>query len=125
MKANRTRLTHEIAIQLHLVAESFTICSSPGSQSGNFWIHPRVLVTDLGGGGAKNTTRCKANSAGSEESKREGCLKNGGLQHFQTRGLIKEELVMADSANSKWSTNLNATKTSKRTSFIQIINGKR
>jgi len=29
---------------LHLVAESCTICSScSGSQSGNFWIHPRTL----------------------------------------------------------------------------------
>jgi hypothetical protein len=28
MAAKLTRLTHKIAIQLHLVAESFTICSS-------------------------------------------------------------------------------------------------
>jgi hypothetical protein len=28
MTANLTRLTHKIAIQLHLVAESCTICSS-------------------------------------------------------------------------------------------------
>jgi hypothetical protein len=39
--AKLTRLTHKTAIQLHLVAESFTICSSrpPGGQSGNFWIY--------------------------------------------------------------------------------------
>jgi hypothetical protein len=36
MAVKLTRLTHKIAIQLHLVAESFTICSS---RSGNFWIH--------------------------------------------------------------------------------------
>jgi len=29
MAAKLTRLTHKIAIQLHLVAESYTICSSP------------------------------------------------------------------------------------------------
>jgi len=28
MAAKLTRLTHKIAIQLHLVAESYTICSS-------------------------------------------------------------------------------------------------
>jgi hypothetical protein len=28
MEATLTRLTHKIAIQLHLVAESYTICSS-------------------------------------------------------------------------------------------------
>jgi hypothetical protein len=43
MAAILTRLTHRIAIQLHLVAESCTICSSfaSGGQSGNFWIHLR------------------------------------------------------------------------------------
>jgi hypothetical protein len=41
MAAQLTRLTHKIAIQLHLMAESCTICSlAPGGQSGNFWIHP-------------------------------------------------------------------------------------
>jgi hypothetical protein len=42
MVAILTILAHKIAIQLHLVAESCTICSScaPGGQSGNFWIHP-------------------------------------------------------------------------------------
>jgi len=40
MAAKLTRLTHKIAIQLHLVADSCTICSfAPGGQSGNFWIH--------------------------------------------------------------------------------------
>jgi len=44
MAAKLSRLTHKIAIQLHLVAESCTICSSaPGGQSENFWIHPRTL----------------------------------------------------------------------------------
>jgi hypothetical protein len=43
MAAKLIRLTHKIAIQLHLVAESYTICSSaPGGQSGNFWIYPRI-----------------------------------------------------------------------------------
>jgi len=48
MAAKLTRLTHKIAIQLHLVAESRTICSSRSSgQSGNFWIHPRIWVRNL------------------------------------------------------------------------------
>jgi len=38
------RLTHKIAIQLHVVAESCTICVlAPGGQSGYFWLHPRKL----------------------------------------------------------------------------------
>jgi len=41
MAAKLTRLTHKIAIKLHLVAESCTICSS---RSGNFWIHHRITV---------------------------------------------------------------------------------
>jgi len=40
MAAKLTRLTHKIAIQLHLVAERFAVLA-PGDQSGNFWIHPR------------------------------------------------------------------------------------
>jgi hypothetical protein len=36
MAAKLTRLTHKIAIKLHLVAESY-------GQSGNFWIHPHML----------------------------------------------------------------------------------
>jgi len=32
MTAELSRLTHKIAIQLHLVAESFTICSSHSRQ---------------------------------------------------------------------------------------------
>jgi hypothetical protein len=48
MAAKLTILTHKIAIQLHLVAKSCTICRfavlSPGGQFGNFWIHPRVCV---------------------------------------------------------------------------------
>jgi hypothetical protein len=39
MAAKLTRLAHKVAIQLHLVAESCTIC-----QSGEFWRHPRLLV---------------------------------------------------------------------------------
>jgi hypothetical protein len=43
MVAKLTRLAHKIAIQLHLVAKSCTICSSRSRwQSGNFWIHRRV-----------------------------------------------------------------------------------
>jgi hypothetical protein len=50
MAATITRLTHKVAIQLHLVAESCTICSSGSrGQSGNFWIHPRMSLK-LGGG---------------------------------------------------------------------------
>jgi len=43
MAAKFTRLSHKIAIQLHLVAKSvsFGVLVS-GSQSGNFWIHPRT-----------------------------------------------------------------------------------
>jgi len=42
MAVKLTTLTHKIAIQLLLVAESCTICSSRSRPSGNFWIHPRV-----------------------------------------------------------------------------------
>jgi hypothetical protein len=43
MAAKLTRLTHKIAIQLHLVAESCTfVVLAPGGQSGNFWTHPRM-----------------------------------------------------------------------------------
>jgi hypothetical protein len=47
MTAKPTRLTHKLAIQLHLVAESctFTVLS-PGGQSGNFSIHTRMLPLD-------------------------------------------------------------------------------
>jgi hypothetical protein len=48
MAAKLARLTHKIAIQLHLVAESCTICSSrSGGQSGNFLIHPRKLQSHI------------------------------------------------------------------------------
>jgi len=45
MAAKLTRLTHKIAIKLHLVqrAVPFAILA-PGGQSGNFWIHPRTKV---------------------------------------------------------------------------------
>jgi hypothetical protein len=40
MATKFTRLTHKIATQLHLMAESCTFAVlTPGSQSGNFWIH--------------------------------------------------------------------------------------
>jgi len=44
MAAKRTRLIHRIAIQMHLVAESlpFSVLA-PGGQSGNFWLHPRMV----------------------------------------------------------------------------------
>jgi len=43
MAAKLTRLTHKVAIQLHLVAKSRTICSSRSRRpAGNFWIHPRT-----------------------------------------------------------------------------------
>jgi len=48
MAAKLARLTHKIAIQLHLVAKNCNICSSrcrqAGRQSRNFWIHPRIFL---------------------------------------------------------------------------------
>jgi hypothetical protein len=47
MAAKLTRLTHKIAIQLHLVADSCIIAVlAPGGQSGNFWIHPRMYMEE-------------------------------------------------------------------------------
>jgi hypothetical protein len=48
MAAKLTRLTHKIAMQLHLVAESCTICTSRSRRPARkFWIHPRTyLATD-------------------------------------------------------------------------------
>jgi hypothetical protein len=45
MAAKLTRLTHKTVIKLHLAAEScpFAVLT-PGVQSGNFWIHPRMVV---------------------------------------------------------------------------------
>jgi hypothetical protein len=45
MVVKLTTLTHQIAIQLHLVAESWTIfiCRSRWP-SGNFWIHPFMIL---------------------------------------------------------------------------------
>jgi hypothetical protein len=45
MAANLTRLTHRIAIQLHLVAQRAALFAVlvPDGQSGNFWIQPRTL----------------------------------------------------------------------------------
>jgi hypothetical protein len=42
MAAKLTRLTHKVAIQLHLVAESCTICSSPSR-----WPVQKLLDTPL------------------------------------------------------------------------------
>jgi len=45
MAAKLTRLIHKIAIKLHLVAESFTICSSSSRRPvRKFWIHPRISM---------------------------------------------------------------------------------
>jgi hypothetical protein len=45
MSANLTRLTHKIAIYLHLVAEGCNIyILAPHCQSGNFLIHHRMLA---------------------------------------------------------------------------------
>jgi hypothetical protein len=44
MAVKLTRLTHKIAIQLHLVADSYVPFAvlAPGGQSGNFWVPPRI-----------------------------------------------------------------------------------
>jgi hypothetical protein len=44
MTAKLTTLTHKIAIQLNLVAVAFVVLA-PVGQSGNFWIHPLVIVS--------------------------------------------------------------------------------
>jgi hypothetical protein len=45
MAAKLTRLTHKIAIQLHLVAESCTIAVlTPGGKYENFWIRRRMYI---------------------------------------------------------------------------------
>jgi hypothetical protein len=47
MAAELTGLTHKIAIQLHLEAESCNVCNlAPGGQSGNFWIHSRKAIRE-------------------------------------------------------------------------------
>jgi hypothetical protein len=43
MVTKLTRLTHKIAIQLHVVAAVPFAVLAPGGQSGNFWIQPRLL----------------------------------------------------------------------------------
>jgi len=49
MAAKLTRLTLKIAIQVHLVAESCTTCSSRSRRPvRNFWIHPLINLTSLG-----------------------------------------------------------------------------
>jgi hypothetical protein len=45
MAARLTTLTHRLAIQLHLVAESCTAVLAPGGQSENFWIHTLIAPT--------------------------------------------------------------------------------
>jgi hypothetical protein len=44
MAAKLIKLTHKIAIQLHLMARSCTICTvlAPGGQFGNFWIYLHI-----------------------------------------------------------------------------------
>jgi hypothetical protein len=50
MTAKLTRRTHKVAIQLHLVAESCTICVlAPGGQSGNFWTQPVSFTLSVAG----------------------------------------------------------------------------
>jgi len=45
MAAKLTRLTHKVAIQLHLLAESCTIAAlATGGHSGNFWIQPLISL---------------------------------------------------------------------------------
>jgi hypothetical protein len=45
MAAELCTLTHEIPIQLHLLAESCTMCSSLSRRSvQKFWIHPLTLT---------------------------------------------------------------------------------
>jgi hypothetical protein len=48
MAAKLTRLTHIIAMQLHLVAERAIpfVVLAPGGQSENFWIHTRINQKD-------------------------------------------------------------------------------
>jgi hypothetical protein len=49
MAAKLIRLTHKIAIQLHLVAESLPLTVlAPGGNSGNFWIHPHICEITVG-----------------------------------------------------------------------------
>jgi hypothetical protein len=44
MAEKLTRMTHKIAIQLHLVAESCTICSSRSRRPvRNFWVHTHTF----------------------------------------------------------------------------------
>jgi hypothetical protein len=46
MPTKLIRMTHKMAIQLHLVAESCTIYAvvATGGQSGNLWIYPRMSL---------------------------------------------------------------------------------
>jgi hypothetical protein len=46
MEAKLTRLTHKIAVQLRLVAESCIICSSRSRRPvRNFWIYPPIYIS--------------------------------------------------------------------------------
>jgi len=48
IEAKFTRLTHKIATQLHLVAESVPFAVlAPGCQSGKFGIHPRIFLINI------------------------------------------------------------------------------
>jgi len=47
MAAKLTRLTHKIAIQLHLVAESYTICSSRSRQPVRKLLDTPLYITTI------------------------------------------------------------------------------
>jgi len=49
MVAKLSKLTYKIAIQLHLMTAVPFAVLAPGSQSGNFWIHPRVSYSTVTG----------------------------------------------------------------------------
>jgi len=46
--AKLTRLTHKIALQLHVFQRAILFAVlAPGGQSGNFWMHPRTQTIPL------------------------------------------------------------------------------
>jgi hypothetical protein len=46
MEAKLTRLTHNIDTMHLVTAVSFAVLA-PGGQSGNFWIHPRMILSHM------------------------------------------------------------------------------
>jgi len=44
MATKLTRLTHKVAIQLHLVTAVPFAVLAPRGQTGNFWVHPRIIL---------------------------------------------------------------------------------